>query len=152
MRDWKGWADMKWLNLSVHMLNLDLRCRDPILIFTSLDSKVRVQCWLFRINSNLNLILPFNILMMKDWKGWDAVNCLNQPEDTQSGCEKWVWTKPNLYPLITWKWVVVTILEPVYQSQLYLTIHYTYNERLEGLSWYEMAESVCSYAQSWFEV
>ena len=31
------------------------------------------------------------------------VNGLNQSEDTQSGWEKWVWAKPNLYPLMTQK-------------------------------------------------
>ena len=82
--------------------------------------------------------------MVKDWKGWDAVNGLNQSEHTQSGCEKWVWAKPNLYPLMTRKQVVVTILEPIHQSQPCITIHHTYNERLDGSSWYEMAESVCT--------
>ena len=77
--------------------------------------------------------------MVKDWKGWDAVNCLNQSVHTQSGCKKWVWAKPNLYPLMTRKQVVVTILEPTHQSQPRITIHYTHNERLDGLSWYEMA-------------
>ena len=38
--------------------------------------------------------------------------------------------------------VTISISEPIYQSQPCLTIQYTYNERLEGSSWCEMAESV----------
>ena len=58
----------------------------------------------------------------------------------------WPLAKPNLYSLITVKWFVVTILKPIYQSQPCLTIHYTYYERFDGFSWYEMAESasICS--------
>ena len=63
-----------------------------------------------------------------------AVNCLNQSVHTQSGCKKWVWAKPNLYPLMTRKQVVVTILVPTYQSQPCITLHYTCDERLDGLS------------------
>ena len=40
---------------------------------------------------------------------------------------------------------MASILEPIDQSQPCLTIHYTYNERLDGLSWYEMAESGCTH-------
>ena len=70
----------------------------------------------------------------------------NQSVHTQSGCKKWVWAKPNFYPLTTRKQVVVRILEPIHQSQPCLTIHYTYNERLERSSWYEMADSVYIYS------
>ena len=41
--------------------------------------------------------------------------------------------------------VVVTILEPIHQSQSCLTLHCTYIERLEGLSGYEMADLVCTH-------
>ena len=84
--------------------------------------------------------------MVGYWKGWDTVNCLNQSEDTQSGCEKLVWAKPNLYPLITQEWVVVTILEPIYQSQPSPTIHYTYGERMEWLRCCEILESIQTYS------
>ena len=40
------------------------------------------------------------------------------------------------------KHIVMTILEPTYQSQPSPTIHHTYDDRLEGLRCYEMAESV----------
>ena len=73
------------------------------IIFTTLDSKVGVLWRLLRMNSNLNHISPFSILMVKDWKGWDAVNCMNLSIHTHSGCKKWVWAKPNLYPLTTRK-------------------------------------------------
>ena len=103
--------------------------------------------WLWGMNSNLHLLQRFIILVIAHWKGWDAVNCLNQSVHTQSGSEKWVWgAKPNLYPRATRKQVVVAILEPIHHSQPCLTIHYTYNERLDGLSWYEMAESVCTHS------
>ena len=52
---------------------------------------------------------------------------------------QWVRPEPPAPPQ---KYVVVTIIQPIYQSQLCQTIHYTWNKRLEGLSWYEMARSV----------
>ena len=36
---------------------------------------------------NLNLLKPFIILMVRDWKGWDAVKCLNQSKNTPSWCD-----------------------------------------------------------------
>ena len=49
---------------------------------------------------------------------------------------------PTLTPTRTPKHVVVTMLGPTYQSQPSPTIHITYDDRLEGLRYYEMAESV----------
>ena len=68
--------------------------------------------------------------------------CLDQSQLTQSWCEKWIGAGPTLTPTRTPKHVVVTILGPTYQSQPSPTIHITYDDRLEGLRYYEMAESV----------
>eukprot|EP00956_Cyclotella_meneghiniana_P026446 scaffold57172_cov34-Cyclotella_meneghiniana.AAC.1 len=38
---------------------------------------------------SLHLLQPFIILIVTHWKGWDAVNCLNQSAPTQSGFEKY---------------------------------------------------------------
>eukprot|EP00956_Cyclotella_meneghiniana_P026570 scaffold57779_cov43-Cyclotella_meneghiniana.AAC.1 len=53
-------------------------------IITTHDSKARVWRWLWMMNSNLNLAKPFSILMVREWKGWDAVNCPNQSKLTLS--------------------------------------------------------------------
>ena len=50
--------------------------------------------------------------------------------------------KPTLTPPVTGKHVAVTIIEHIYQSLPSPTIHYTYGETLEGLSWCELLESV----------
>ena len=84
--------------------------------------------------------------MVKDWKGWDAVNCLNQSVHTQCGCKKWVWAKSKFNPFRAEKLVVVTISALIHQSEPCVTIHHTYEERLEGLSWYKMAESGCTHS------
>ena len=81
---------------------------------------------------------------MRHWKGWDAMNPLNQSKGTQSWCERWNSGQAIFNPNHDLKHVVVTILEPICQSQPSPTIHYTYEERLEGLRWCEMAESVCT--------
>ena len=83
--------------------------------------------------------------MVREWKGWDAVNCPNQSKLTQSCCEKWNAGKPTLTPPVIEKYVVVTIIEHMYQSQSSPTIHYTYNEMLEGLRCCEMIESIQTY-------
>ena len=61
------------------------------------------------------------------------MNCLNQSKLTESWGEKWRRAKPTLTPPVAEKHVVVTNLEPKYQSQPSHTIHYTYNEKLKGL-------------------
>ena len=94
------------------------------------------------MNSNLNLAKPFIILMMREWKSWDAVNCPNQSKLTESWCQKWNAGKPTLTPPVTEKHVVVTIIEHIYQSPPSPTIHYTYNEKLEGLRCCEIFESI----------
>ena len=45
-------------------------------------------------------------------------------------------------PPMTEKLIVVTILEPIYQSQPSPTIHYTYGERMEWLRCCEILESI----------
>ena len=83
---------------------------------------------------------------MRHWKGWDAVNCPNQSKLTQSWCEKWARAKPTLTPPAPQKHVVVTIIEPIYQSQPSPTIHHTYNEELGGLRCCELLESIQTYS------
>ena len=70
------------------------------------------------------------------------MNCPNQSKNTESCGEKWRRAKPTLTPPVTGKHVVVTILEPTQQSPPYPTIHYTYNEMLEGLRCCEILESI----------
>ena len=93
---------------------------------------------MWMMNSNLNLAKPFIILTMRHWQCWDAVNCLNQSKLTKSWCEKWPRANANFDPLLTEKHVEATILEPICQSPPSPTIHYTYNEKLEGLRYYEI--------------
>ena len=50
--------------------------------------------------------------------------------------------KPTLLPPVTEKHAVVTILEPMYQSQPSQTIHYICNERLEGMRCNIILESI----------
>ena len=51
---------------------------------------------------------------------------------------------------MTRKQDVVAILEPIHQSQPCITIHHTYNERLDGLA--DMKWLIQSlHAHSWFE-
>ena len=83
---------------------------------------------------------------MRHWKGWADVNGPNQSKLTQSWCESQTRAKPTLTPPVTEKHVVVTIMEPIYQSQHSLTIHYTYNETLEGLRCCELLESIQTYS------
>ena len=85
--------------------------------------------------------------MVRHWKGWADVNAgPNQSQLTQSWCEKQTRVKPTLTPPVTEKHFVVTILKPIYQSQHSLTIHYTYNETLEGLRCCELLESIQTYS------
>ena len=93
------------------------------------------------MNSNPDLVLLFIILIMRHWKGQVAVKCLNQAKHTQTWCDKCVWVKPNLSPLMTQKQVVVTMLDTEFQSQPSLTIHHTNDETLDGSSCYQFLES-----------
>ena len=79
---------------------------------------------------------------MRYWKGWDAVNWPNQSKHTESLGEKWRTAKQTLTPPVTGKHVVVTTLEPTQQSPPHPTIHYTFNEMLEGLRCCEILESI----------
>ena len=146
MIDWKGWDAMKWLNQSINMHHLGVECRvleaKKSKVVATHDSKVGVWLWLWRMNSNLNLAKPFDILLVREWKGWDAVNCMDQSKLTQSWCQKWRSAKPTFTPPAPQKHIVMTILEPTYQSQPSQTIHHTYDDRWEGWRCYEMAESV----------
>ena len=46
---------------------------------------------------------------------------------------------------MTEKHAVVTILDPIYQSEHSLTIHYSYNDMLEGLRCCDILESNQTY-------
>ena len=70
---------------------------------------------------------------MIHWNGWGAVNSLNQSKITQSWCEKWNTAQANFDPYNYPKHVVVTVSEPTTQPKHFPTIHYTNNDRLEGL-------------------
>ena len=107
-------------------------CHQPIIL------KAGAWWLLYMMNSNLNLVQPFIILIMRYWKGWDAVNCPNQSKHTESWGEKWIGAQPTLTPPVTGK----TILEPTQQSPPYPTIHYTYNEMLDGLRCCEILECI----------
>ena len=79
---WNGW-------ISLYRLYLGMKCRGHAPNFSSpVTQKPRVWWRWWRMNSNLNLLQPFIILIMTHWKGWNAVNCLNQSAPTQSGFEK----------------------------------------------------------------
>ena len=79
---WNGW-------ISLYRLYLGMKCRGHAPNFSSpVTQKPRVWWRWWRMNSNLNLLQPFIILIMTHWKGWDAVNCLNQSAPTQSEFEK----------------------------------------------------------------
>ena len=80
--------------------------------------------------------------MVREWKGWDAVNCPNQSKLTESWCQKWKTGKSTLTPSMTEKHIVVTIWEPTHQSQSSPTIHYTNNEKLEGSRCCHLLESI----------
>ena len=54
--------------------------------------------------------------------------------------------QPTLTLSVTEKHTAVTILEHIYQSQCSRTIHYTYDETLEGLRCCEILESNQSYS------
>ena len=75
------------------------------------------------------------------------MNPLNQSKGTQSWCEWWnsgqAIFNPN--PNHDLKHDVVTVLEPICQSQPSSTIHYTYDETLEGLRCCETLESIQTY-------
>ena len=83
---------------------------------------------------------------MIHWNGWDAVNSLNQSKITQSWCEKWNIAQTNFSPYSDPKQVVVTVSEPTTQSQSSQTIHYTINDRLEGLRCCEIIKSIKKYS------
>ena len=66
---------------------------------------------------------------------------------TQSWYQKWTRAiKPTLTPSMTEKHTAVTISEHIYQSQCSQTIHYTYDETLEGLRCCEILESIQTYS------
>ena len=63
---------MKWLNQSINMHHLGVECRvleAKSKVVTTHNSKVGVWLWLWRMNSNLNLAKPFDILLVREWKG-----------------------------------------------------------------------------------
>ena len=119
-------------------------------IGTTHNLKCKVWWWLWMMNSNLNLAQPYIIPTMRHWKGWDAMNCSNQSKLKQSWCEKQTRAKPTLTPPVSEKHVVVSILEPIYQSPPSPTIHYTYNEKLEGWWCYDFLNQ-SKHTPSWCE-
>ena len=151
MRHWESWDALIFLNQSkTH--NLGVKCRRFfIIIVTTRYSKARVWWWLWRMSSNLNLLQPFIILIIRYWKGWDAVNCPNQSKLTQSWCQKWKTGKPTLTPPVTEKHVMVTTLEPTHQSQPSPSIHYTYWEvKRVHMLWYSSINP--KHTQYWCEM
>ena len=134
-----------WINPNILHLGVKHRVLEPQ-IDTTHDLKGKVWWWLWMMNSNLNLAQPYIIPTMRHWKGWDAMNCSNQSKLKQSWCEKQTRAKPTLTPPMSEKHVVVSILEPIYQSPPSPTIHYTYNEKLEGLWCCEIPESIQTYS------
>ena len=71
---------------------------------------------------------------MRYWEGQADVNCLNQSKNTQSGVKSGYRPSQNFPPVMTPKWVVVTILLTKLQSQPCMTIHHTNDETLGGSS------------------
>ena len=136
---WNSWINPNILHLGVKPQGTSAK------IVTTHESKVGVWWWLWMMNSNLNLAEPFIILMMRHWKGWDAVNCLNQSKLTQSWRKKWISAKPTLTHPAAQKHIEMTILEHIYQSHSSSNIHHTYDEILEGLRCYEILESIQTY-------
>ena len=70
----------------------------------------------------------------------------NSPNSLNLGVKSRRGAKPTLTPPVTEKHVAVTILEPPQQSQPSPTIHYTYNETLEGSRCCEILESIQTYS------
>ena len=70
------------------------------------------------------------------WIAWTSPNSHNL------GAKSGIGASQTLTPPAPQKHIVVTILGPIFQSQPSPTIHHTYDDRLEGLRCYEMAESV----------
>ena len=99
-----GSLEVVWnpgINPNIPHLGAKRRVLEPKLSTTH-NSKACLWRWLYVMNSNLNLAKPFNILMVREWKGWDAVNCPNQQSKlTQSWCEKWNTGKTTLTHPVT---------------------------------------------------
>ena len=70
------------------------------------------------------------------------MNPLNQSKGTQSWCERWNSGQAIFNPIHDLKHVVMTVLEPICQSQPSPTIHYTYNETLERSSCCKILEAI----------
>ena len=88
---------------------------------------------------------------MRHWNGWHAVNGLNQSKVTQSWCERLNTGQAKFNPNhISLKHFVARVLEPTNQSQPSQTIHYTNNDRQEGMIWCEWPESIQN-TPSWCE-
>ena len=99
--------------------------------------------WPFRImNSNLNLVWSFIILMIWHWKGQGAVNCLNQSKHTGSWCKSGVrnWNCHHRWWLKN-QAVVMSICNE-FQSQPCMIIHYMQDMTLEESRCCHLLESV----------
>ena len=82
---------------------------------------------------------------MRHWKGWADAKTLNQSKHTPSWFEtheasSWNWYHPWLKSQ-----GVLMVLHDEFKYQPCPTIHYTYNEMMEGSSWCELPESVQSH-------
>ena len=118
--------------------NLVVACSILANIVSTCDSKISLQWWFQTVNSNLNLVSPFIISMMRHWEGQAAVKCLCQSKHTQSCCgEKGSWA--GIVPTRDSKdKLTVMVLDNEFQYQPCLTIHYTNDEILGWSSCCEM--------------
>ena len=67
-------------------------------------------------------------------EGWSCGEVLEPVQTHLILVQKWVSIWPHLSPLMTQRQVMVTIIDNQLQSQPCQTIHYTYDETLEGSS------------------
>ena len=92
--------------------------------------------------TNLHLLQPFIILIMRSWKGGDVMISWINPNILHLGVKHRVLRAPNWYhPQLKMQGVVM-VVDDEFKPQPCTTIHYTYNETLKGLRCYELLESV----------
>ena len=79
------------------------------------------------MNSNLSLVSPFIVLMIRHWRGPAAVKRVEQSEPTRSWSEEWGSVDLELSPCVLKNQPAVTVLDNELQSQPCLIIHYTHD-------------------------
>ena len=84
VRHWKGWADVNCLN-QPKQRNLGVNCWGPKL--KSSPPLTQISGWVVDNEFKSQPCLTYIILMVRHLKGWADVNCLNQPQQTESWCE-----------------------------------------------------------------